>query len=151
MRKAGFSNRWNVVDGAQREAVANVASEPLLRGQIGIVLRSGRLEHRGSKVGRIAEVLGKRIVRQHRPAASEAASNICVAGFVPTLRGVLQQVDAADREGGAGNSDVRRQNHAGQKAEHLEGPAWSNRSGSGSSIINEMRPLQMHTMRSQIP
>src|SRR5258707_13031931 len=116
MRKTGFSNRWNVIDGAKREAVANVTSEPLLRGQIGIVLGSSRLEHWRSKVGRIAEVLGKRIVRQHRPPPSEAASNICVASVVPTLRGVLEQVDAADREGGVGNSDVRRQNHAGQKA-----------------------------------
>src|SRR6266436_3973445 len=119
MSKTGFSNGWKVVDGAYREAVANVASEPLLRSQIGIVLGSGRLEHRRSKVGRIAEVLCKRIVRQHRPAPGEAASNICVASFVPTLRGVLEQVDAADRERCVGNSDVRRQNHAGQKAEHL--------------------------------
>src|SRR5438874_4387704 len=105
MRKTGFSNGWNVVDGAYREAVANVTSKPLLRGQIGIVLGSGRLEHRRSKVGRIAEVLCKRIVRQHRPPASEAAPNICVASFVPTLRGVLQQVDAADRERCVGNGD----------------------------------------------
>src|SRR5437763_16196068 len=98
MRKTGFSNGWNVVDGAYQEAVANVTSKHLLRGQIGIVLGSGRLEHRGSKVRRIAEVLCKRIVRQHGPASREASSNIYVAGFVPALRGVLQQVDAADRE-----------------------------------------------------
>src|SRR5437016_13026638 len=98
MRETGLAQGGNVIDGTQREAVADVTSEPLLRGQIGIVLGSGRLEHRRSKVGRIAEVLCKRIVRQHRPAPSETASNICVAGFVPTLRGVLQQVDAADRE-----------------------------------------------------
>src|ERR1041385_2936190 len=150
MCKTGFSNRWKIVDSTYREAVADVTSEALLRSQVGIVLGSGRLKHRRSKVGRIAEVLRKRIVRQHRPPAGEATSNVCVSRLVPALRGVLQQVDAADRERGAGHGDVRRQNHAGQKAEHLERPAWSNRSRSGSGIVNEMRTLQMHTVRSQI-
>src|SRR5436190_813108 len=138
MRKTGFSNGWNVVDGAYGKAVANVTGEPLLSGQVGIVLWSSRLEHRRSKVRRVTEVLRKRIVGEERPPASKPASDVNVASFIPALRGVLEQVDAADRERGAGNGDVRRQNHAGQKAQHLEGPARSNRSGSGTSIINEM-------------
>src|SRR5436190_14566759 len=144
MRKTGFSNGWNVVDGACGKAVANVTGEPLLRSQIGIVLWSGRLEHRRPEVGRIAEVLGKRIVGEECPPTSKPASDVNVTSFIPALRGVLEQVDAADRERCVGNGDVRRQIHAGQKAQDLEGPARPDRPGPGSSIVNKMRPLQVH-------
>ena len=73
MRETGLAQGGNVIDRTYRKAVADVTSEPLLRGQIGIVLRSGRLEHRRSKVGRIAEVLCERIVGEECPPASKPA------------------------------------------------------------------------------
>src|SRR3954451_12308506 len=98
MRKTGFSNGWNVVDGAYGKAVANVTGETLLSGQVGIVLWSSRLEHRRAKVGRITEVLSKGVVGEERPPTSKPASDVNVTSFIPALRGVLEQIDAADRE-----------------------------------------------------
>src|SRR2546423_11114078 len=126
--------------------MANVTSESLLQTEIGIILRRRRLKHRRTKVGRVAEVLRKRIVSQERPAAREAAPDIYVSCFVPTLRRILQQVDAAHRKRCVGHSDVGRQSHTRQEAEHLERPARSDCSWAGSSIINQMRALQVHSM-----
>src|SRR6266576_5347078 len=108
MRKTGFSNGWNVVDSAYGKAVANVTGEPLLSGQVGIVLWSSRLEHRRSKVRRITEVLRKRIVGEECPPTSKPATDVHVTSFIPALRRVLEQVDATDRERCVGNGDVRR-------------------------------------------
>src|SRR2546430_14545219 len=119
--------------------MANVTGESLLETEIGIVLGRRRLKHRRTKVGRVTEVLRKCIVSQERPTAREAPANIYVARLIPTLRRILQQVDATNRKRRIRDGDVGRQGHTRQEAEHLERPARSDCSWAGSSIINQMR------------
>src|SRR6267378_4831541 len=147
MRKTGLAQGREVIDGTHREAMAYVARWSLFRGQIRIILGSGRLEHRRAEIGRIAEVLRKRIVGEECPPSSKPASDVDITGFIPALRGILQEVDPAHRKSCVGNGDVRRQAHARQKAKDLEWPARPNRSWPGRSVINKMRTLQVHSVR----
>src|SRR2546423_35290 len=126
--------------------MSNVTGESLLETKIGIVLGRRRLKHRRTKVGGIAEVLRKCIVSQERPAAREAPANIYVARLVPTLRRILQQVDSTNRKRCVRHGDVGRQGHTRQEAEHLERPARSDCSWAGSSVVNQMRALQVHSV-----
>src|SRR2546423_1813139 len=101
-----MTNRGKVVDCAQGEAVADVAGRAFLKRKVAVVLRDGRLEHRGAKVRRVAQVLGESIVSQERKATRETPADVNVPGVVPTPRRVLKKVDAADGKRRVRNSDV---------------------------------------------
>src|ERR1051325_2755443 len=106
--------------------MTNVTRRSLLCGQIGIILRSCRLKHRRAEVRSIAEILRVCIVREEGPVASKTAPHVDVAGLIPTLRGVLQQVDAAHGKCRVNNCCFRRQDHPRQETQSSEGPAWTN-------------------------
>src|ERR1700754_1523216 len=130
--------------------MAHVASKSLLQSQIVVVLWRCRFKHRRTKIRGIAQVLTKSVVSQKRPTATETPAHIDVARVIPTLRGILQQVNPAYRKRCIGNRDVVRKNHARKEAQSSERPAWSNRARPGRRIIDQMRTLKMQSVRSQI-
>src|ERR1700730_11519388 len=89
MHKTRFTPRRNIIDSAQSKAMANITGGSLLGCEIGVVLRSGRLEHWGTEVGGVAEVLRKCVVGEEGPTASEPPPDVSVTSVVPALRGIL--------------------------------------------------------------
>ena len=82
-----------------------------------------------------------------------SASDIDVAGVVSALRGVLQEVDGADRKRLAlddGVGAARGQDGAGHEGQRLKGTAWSEQAGARRSIVDQMRTLKVKTASPQI-
>ena len=86
------------VDRAEREAVADVAARALFGVEVVVVLRNGGFEHGRAEVRSVLESLGEGVVGQEAEAVRVAAAHVDVAGVVPALRGVFEQVDGAHRE-----------------------------------------------------
>src|SRR5438128_2279269 len=129
--------RWNVVNGTQRKAVADVAGGTALSVEGAIVLRDRRLEHGRAKIGRIAQIFRPRVVCKKSKSAGITTADVHVARVVPALRAVLQQVDGADgeadltarasaRRGSVG--DTRRQHRICDEADFGKGTPWAYRS-----------------------
>src|SRR5258708_21807857 len=110
----------NIVNTAQGETVADVAARAFFGVQIPVVLWDGRFVHRRTEVRRVGQILGEGIVGQKAEPIRIAAADIHVTRVVPTLRGVFQQIDGADRESFTlhyGGGAARRQPPAGPKSE----------------------------------
>src|ERR1700741_699985 len=138
------------VDHAQSETVTHVAGNSLFESEIRIILRRGRLEHRRTEIRSIAKILRKRVVGKERPTAAKSSAQIDVTSLIPTLRGILEQVDAAHRKRCVGDRDIGRQDHSRQEAQGLERPAWSNRTWTGRRIVDQVRALQVQSMRTEV-
>src|SRR5256885_645047 len=82
------------------------------------------------------------------------AAQVDVAGVVPTLRAVFQQVDRADRKCFALNDGVSTacgEFGAVDKCKRFEWAARSKRTGAGQRVVDQVRALQMKTARTEIP
>src|SRR5882762_6808138 len=138
----------NIVNAAQGETVADVTARALFGVQIPIVLRDGRFVHRRTEVRRVGQILGEGIVGQKAEPMRIAAADIHVTRVVPTLRGVFQQIDGADRESFTlhyGGGAARRQHRARHKSKRLEGAPRAKRTRSGESVVDQVRSLQVET------
>src|SRR6266436_1751391 len=115
--------RRNIVNGAQRETMAHVTAGAFFEVQIPIVLWNSRLVHRRTEVRRVGQILGEGVVGQKAESTRIPASDIHVSGVVPGLRGILEQINCADRESFAlqdSGSAAGRQHRSRNKCECLE-------------------------------
>src|SRR6267142_6444583 len=138
----------NIVNAAQREAMPDVAPRALFKVQIPIVLRDGGFVHGRTEVRRVGQILGEGIVGQKAEPMRIAAADIHVTRVVPTLRGVFQQIDGADRESFTlhyGGGAARRQHRTRHKSKRLEGAPRAKRARSGESVVDQVRSLQVET------
>src|SRR5882724_7217887 len=136
--------RRQVVNAAQRKAVAYVASRSFFGIEIPVVLRNRSLVHGRAKVRRIGQVLGVSVVRKKTQPVRIAAAHVRVTSVVPALRRFLQQVDGADRKCLAlndGSGAAARQYGPGHKRQRLEGTPRSKRPGPRQSVIDQVRAL----------
>ena len=90
---------------------------PLFGVQVVIVLRRGRLEHRRAEVRRVLERLGEGVVGQEAEAVGIAAPHVHVAGVIPALRGVFEQIDGADRKCRADHGHIGGKDGVGDEAD----------------------------------
>src|SRR5712692_8273655 len=88
----------NVVNAAQGKAMADVTARAFFSVEIPVVLWDGRFIHRRTEVRRVGQIFGESVVGQKTEPMRVAAPGIYVTRVVPTLRGVFQQIDSADRE-----------------------------------------------------
>ena len=106
------------------------------------------------KSGALVRVLRKRVIRQEAESVGILAPHVHVAGVIPTLRRVLEQVDRAHGKSLALDNGVGiaagRQHGAADKGKRLEGAPRSNRARSRRSIVDQVSALQVKTARSQI-
>jgi hypothetical protein len=89
-----------------------------------------------------------------------AAANVDVAGVVPGLRGVGEQVDGADgsaqRAGGAAGGRRRRNGNAGGQAgvcyefKNLERAARADGAGAWRRVVNEVGALKMNAAGAEV-
>ena len=80
----------------------------------------------------------------------EAAADVDVAGVVPALGGVLEQVDGGDGEGVGDADDVGRQGGVGDEADLAEGSAGLNGTGAGLRIVDEVGALKVPTAGAEV-
>src|SRR6185369_6843294 len=116
--------------------MANVTRRPFLRCEIGIILRRRRLKHRRAEIRSIAEILRVGVIREEGPAPSKTPAHIDVTSLIPTLRRVLQQIDAAHGKSRVNNCHVCGQFHPWQETQRSEWPSWTNSSRTGLRIVN---------------
>ncbi len=105
------------VDRTESEAVSDVAGGAFFCIQIVVVLRNGRLEHRGAKVRSVLERFRERVVGEETEAVGIATARVHIACVIPALRRILEQVDGTDGEGGAGDGDAGREDGVGNKTD----------------------------------
>src|SRR5260370_30402760 len=145
--------RRNTVNAAQRETMAHVTAGAFFKVQIPIVLGNGRLVHRRSEIRRVGQILGEGVVGQKAEPARIAAADIQVSRVVPALRGILEQINGADRESFAlhhGGSATGRQHRSRNKCERLERTPRAQRTRHRASVVDQMRPLQAETKRADV-
>src|SRR5579884_43214 len=145
--------RRDVIDAAQREAMAHVAPGSFLRCKIAVVLWNGRLIHWRAEIGRVGQVFGKGVIRQKTETMGISAAHVHVGRVVPALCGVLQQVDRAHWKGLALEDRVgaaRSENRSWNKRKCLERPAWTQRTWSGRRIVDQVRALQVQPARAEV-
>src|ERR1700737_605604 len=133
--------------------MADVTARTLFGVQISVVLWDGRFVHRRTEVRRVGQILGEGDVGQETKPMRIAAPDIHVARVVPTLRGVFQQIDSADRESltlNDGSAAARRQHRARHKSKRLEGAPRAKRARSGESVVDQVRSLQMESARADV-
>ena len=133
----------------------DIASWSFLRGQIVIVLRNRGLEHRRTKIRRVTEVFCPSVIAQKRETARIAPAHVDIPCVVPTLRGILQQVNRARWEAdgaiGATNhwrgvSNIGRQHGIRYKVDARERTARPNSPRSRQRIVDQVGALQMHSV-----
>src|SRR6267154_80432 len=145
--------RRNIVNAAQRETMADVTARAFFKVHIPIVLGNRRLVHRRSEVRRVGQILGEGVVGQKAKPMRIAAADIHVSGVVPALRGILEQINGADRESFAlhdSRSTARRQYRSRNKCERLERTPRAKRTRSRESVVDQMRSLQVETARADV-
>src|SRR6266851_648627 len=145
--------RRNIVNAAQRETMADVTAGAFFKVQIPIVLGNRRLVHRRSEIRRVGQILGEGVVRQKAEPMRIAASDIHVSGVVPALRGILEQINGADRESFAlhdSGTAAGGQHRSRNKCERLERTPRAKRTRSGESVVDQMRSLQVETARADV-
>src|SRR5580765_9000212 len=119
-----------------------VAAGSSLRLEIAVVLRNCAFVHRGAEVRGIRQILGQGVVRQETQAVGIFAAHIHVAGVIPALRGVFEQVDGADWEGLALNDSVGAagsQDGSGYEAQSVERATRAERSRARRGVVDEVR------------
>src|SRR5215831_2747471 len=137
---------WQIIDSAERESMADIAGRTFFSCQITVVLRDGGLEHGCTKVWRVRETLGEGVVSQEGESMCITAPHVHIAGVIPALRCIFQQVDGADGENRAYRIHARRQDGAGHKTDFREWPARADRTRSRRRVVDEMCALQVDTM-----
>src|SRR5262249_19952365 len=151
---ASLPGMRHIIDSAQSEAVFHIASRPFFRRQVIVILRNCGLKHRGTEVRRITQVLRPGIVSQESPTANITTANVHIAGVVPALRRVLQEVDGTDREtdGAVGAScrgrnirDIGRQLCPFNETDAWERTAWPNGSRPRRRVVNQVSTLKVQT------
>src|SRR6266478_1913774 len=145
--------RRNIVNAAQREAMAHVTAGAFFEVQIPIVLGNRRLVHRRTEVRCVGQILCEGVVRQKTEPVRIPAADIHVSGVVPALRGIFEQIDGADRESFAlhhGGSAAGRQHRSRNKCERLERTPWAKWTRSRESVVDQMRSLQVETARADV-
>src|SRR5438270_4002083 len=81
------------------------------------------------------------------------AADVDVAGIVPALGAVLEQVDGADRKGLAlddGGGAAGRQCCVGHECEGLEGAARPKRSWARERVVDQVSALEVKAARAEI-
>src|SRR6202030_4799210 len=126
----------------------------LFRGEIRIVLRDGGLEHRGAEIGSVAETLGIGVVGKQAETVRVTAADIDIAGVVPRLRGIGEQVDGADgsaesADGATGGRRGRNGHGAGETGvsyefEKFERAARADGARPGRRVIDEVGALKVN-------
>src|SRR5258708_23068412 len=127
----------------------DITGRALSRIEIAVVLRNGCLKHGRTKIRGVGETLGKRVVGQERKSMGVTPAHVDVAGVVPALCRVLQQIDGAYRERQTDGIHLGRQNSSGDKADLRERTARANRARSGRRVVDKMCALQMKTVVAQ--
>src|SRR5712664_809754 len=143
----------NIVNAAQGETLADVTAGAFFGVQIPIVLRDGGFVHGRTEVRRVGQILGEGIVGQEAEPMRIAAADIHVTRVVPTLRGVFQQIDGADRESLTlhnGSGAARSQHRAWHKSKRLKGAPRAKWARPGESVVDQVRSLQMETTRADV-
>src|SRR6185437_6613286 len=125
------------------DPMSNIASRTFLRIQVIVVLGYRRLEHGRSEIRSIFQRFGERIVGQETQSVCVTPTHVHVACVIPALSRVFEQIDGADREGGAGNRDVRWEHRIGNKAYLRKWAARLDEARTRQCVIDEMCALQM--------
>src|SRR5438874_11270681 len=137
----------------------NIATRAFLCSEIIVVLGNRRLKHWRTKVRCVAQVLRPGVISKKGKTMRVTAAHIDVACVIPTLSAVFQKIDGADREThttigtSAQRSNVSRvcrQDRAGQESNFREWPPRPNWPWSWQRIIDQVCPLQVDSMCSQI-
>src|SRR5262245_12765178 len=90
-----------IVEGAERTTVPNIASRTFFCSKVVIVLGDRGFEHRRAKIRSIRQILCKCVIPENGQPPLVAAANIDIAGVIPALCRVLEEIDTANRECGA--------------------------------------------------
>ena len=103
----------------------------------------GSLEHRRTKVRGVLERFGESVIGQEAEPVCITSPDVHIAGVIPTLRGVFKLVDRADREGGAGDRDIRGEDGVIDKADSRMGTSRLDQARARLRVVDEMGALKV--------
>src|ERR1043165_3053925 len=89
-------------------------------------------------------------IGEESPTPSKTPPHVHVTSLIPTLCRVLQQIDVAHGKSRINYRYIFRQDHPRQKTQSSEWPAWTNSSRTRLCIVNQMRALQVYSVRPEI-